>query len=248
MSGGDTSARQSSAEPQGLIAWLITLPFRLFGMLCGSLLLSILIECIGMHVFWNEQRWHHAESMLYFELGQLSDYFKKSVVVQEPGRTTQQLIERTYHTLLIDTGALQWLEQQSTRAETPQVGPAKVRALVGGLYRGLHDYALAAFYTFLTFLVRLMVLLLTMPLFLMGAFVGAVDGLVRRDIRRFGAGRESGFLYHRARASIVPLVALPWVVYLALPVSVQPLLILVPSALLLGVAVNLAAGSFKKYL
>ena len=51
-------------------------------------------------------------------------------------------------------------------------------------------------------------------------FVGLVDGLVRRDIRRFGAGRESGFIYHRARASLIPLAVLPWVAYLALPVSV----------------------------
>ena len=46
----------------------------------------------------------------------------------------------------------------------------------------------------------------------------------------------------------MPLAVLPWVIYLALPVSVSPLLILLPSAVLLGVAVNIAAGSFKKYI
>jgi integrating conjugative element membrane protein (TIGR03747 family) len=85
-------------------------------------------------------------------------------------------------------------------------------------------------------------------LFLMAAFVGLVDGLVRRDVRKFGAGRESGFVYHRAKATLVPLVVLPWVVFLALPVSLHPLLILLPSAVLLGLAVNLTAGSFKKYI
>ena len=54
------------------------------------------------------------------------------------------------------------------------------------------------------------------------AFVGLVDGLVRRDIRRFGAGRESGFIYHRARASLIPLAVLPWVTYLALPFRREP--------------------------
>jgi integrating conjugative element membrane protein (TIGR03747 family) len=100
----------------------------------------------------------------------------------------------------------------------------------------------------LVFLVRLLVLTLTLPLFLMTAFVGFVDGLVRRDVRRFGAGRESGFLYHRARATLMPLAVLPWVTYLALPVSVHPLLILLPSAALLGVAVDVASATFKKYL
>ena len=55
----------------------------------------------------------------------------------------------------------------------------------------------------------LLVLCLTLPLFLMAAFVGLVDGLVRRDIRRFGAGRESGFIYHRARGSLTPMAVLP---------------------------------------
>ena len=100
----------------------------------------------------------------------------------------------------------------------------------------VESYLIAAAYTTLVFLVRLLVLCLTLPLFLMAAFVGLVDGLVRRDVRRFGAGRESGFIYHRAKAALMPLAVLPWVTYLALPVSVNPLLILLPSAALLGVA------------
>ncbi len=87
-----------------------------------------------------------------------------------------------------------------------------------------------------------------MPLICTAAFVGLIDGLVRRDVRRFGAGRESGFIYHRAKASLMPIAVLPWVTYLALPISVHPLLILLPSAALLGLAVSLTAGSFKKYL
>jgi len=110
------------------------------------------------------------------------------------------------------------------------------------------DYLIAAAYTLLVLLVRLLVLCLTLPLFALAAFVGMADGLVHRDIRRFGAGRESGFLYHRVRASLVPLAMLPWVTYLALPASVHPVGILLPSAVLLRVAVDIAAGAFKKYL
>lgn len=47
----------------------------------------------------------------------------------------------------------------------------------------------------------------------------------------------------------MPLAVLPWVTYLALPVSVRPLLILLPScAALLGIAVDIAAATFKKYI
>ena len=81
-------------------------------------------------------------------------------------------------------------------------------------------------------MVRLLVLVLTLPLFLLAAFVGMIDGLVRRDIRKFGAGRESGFIYHRAKASLMPLAVLPWIIYLTLPVSVHPLLVLLPLSLI----------------
>lgn len=92
---------------------------------------------------------------------------------------------------------------------------------------------------------RLLVLVMTLPLNLTAAFVGLIEGLVRPDLRRFGDGRESGFVYHRAEARLMPLAVLPWVTYLALPISVPPLGILLPSAVLLKIAVSLTAVSFK---
>ncbi|MFU3287453.1 DUF4400 domain-containing protein, partial [Pseudomonas aeruginosa] len=68
--------------------------------------------------------------------------------------------------------------------------------------------------------VRLVILVMTIPLFLMAAFTGLVDGLVRRDLRKFGAGRESSYLYHKARGSIIPLAVVPWTLYLAIPISI----------------------------
>jgi integrating conjugative element membrane protein (TIGR03747 family) len=231
------AAQRQQVRQQGLIAGLVTLPFRFFGVLCGSLLLCIVIECIGMHFFWPEQGWHHAQAMLHDELAHVSEHFARSALVQEPGRSARWLIEHAYDWMFVKSGLLDWIRDAA----------AQSRAGAGNT---AHDfrYYLASAYTVLVFLVRLLVLTLTLPLFLMTAFVGFVDGLVRRDVRRFGAGRESGFLYHRARATLMPLAVLPWVTYLALPVSVHPLLILLPSAALLGVAVDVASATFKKYL
>lgn len=242
-------AERQQAQSRSLILSLITLPFQMFGALCGSLLLSILIECLGLHFFWPEQGWRHAQSMLSYELEQVSRDFTRSVVVHEPARNAQWLVESTYHWIFVDSGLGERLREASTRsAESASRTFRDVRGYVDYAYTHLEDYLLAAVYTLLVFLVRLLVLCLTLPLFVMAAIVGFVDGLVRRDIRRFGAGRESGFIYHRAKAALVPLLVLPWVVYLALPVSVSPLLILLPSAVLLGLAVNIATSSFKKYL
>jgi integrating conjugative element membrane protein (TIGR03747 family) len=231
MSDPAVAVQRQQVRQQGLIAGLVTLPFRLFGVLCGSLLLCIVIECIGMHFLWPEQGWRHAQDMLNYELSQVSEHFTQSVLVQEPGRSARQLVEWAYQGLFVKTGLLDW-----------------IRDYIGQLYVHVESYLIASAYTVLVFLVRLLVLVLTLPLFLMAAFTGLVDGLVRRDVRGFGAGRESGFVYHRARASLMPLAVLPWVTYLALPISVHPLLILLPSAALLGVAVCIASATFKKYL
>ena len=243
------AAQRQQVRQQGAIASLVALPFRFFGVLCGSLLLCIVIECVGMHFFWPDEGWRHAQSMLNDALVHISDYFTRSVVVQEPGRSARVLIEGAYDWLFVKSGLLEWMRDAAAQSRAGASRQAHdFRYYLGQVYVHLESYLIASAYTVLVFLVRLLVLTLTLPLFLMAAFVGLVDGLVRRDVRRFGAGRESGFVYHRARAALMPLAVLPWVTYLALPVSVHPLLILLPSAALLGIAVDIAATTFKKYL
>ena len=159
------------------------------------------------------------------------------------------LIEQAYEWMFVRTGLADWMRESSERASAPSHGGERdFRYYLAQVYVWSESYLIAAAFTVLVFIVRVLVLVLTLPLFLLAAFVGLVDGLVRRDIRRMGAGRESGFIYHRAKASLMPLAVLPWITYLALPVSLSPLWILLPSAILLGVAVDIAAGSFKKYL
>ncbi|MCO1451131.1 DUF4400 domain-containing protein [Burkholderia multivorans] len=89
--------------------------------------------------------------------------------------------------------------------------------------------------------------MLTLPLFLLAAFVGLIDGWSPRhpQVRR---GRESGFVYHRAKAAFdaagdVAVGDLPGVAGFLAPIGD-----LLPSAAMLGVATNIAASSFKKYL
>ena len=249
MSDAASTAQREQNRRQGLIASTITLPFRLFGVLIGSLLISIVVECVGMHLFWKDQGWRHSQAMLQYELGHLSNHFTHSVIVQEPGRTAHQLVDTGYEWIFVKTGLLERISINAERARAPSQGDTRnFRYFISQVYVWSENYLIAAAFTTLTFLVRLLVLVLTLPLIFTAAFVGLIDGLVRRDVRRFGAGRESGFIYHRAKASLLPLAVLPWVIYLALPISVHPLFVLLPSAALLGLAVNLTAGSFNKYL
>lgn len=85
MKDAASTAQREQNQRQGLIVGTITLPFRLLGVLIGSLLFSIVVECVGMHLFWKDQGWRHSQQMLQYELGHLSSHFTRSVVVQEPG-------------------------------------------------------------------------------------------------------------------------------------------------------------------
>jgi integrating conjugative element membrane protein (TIGR03747 family) len=64
----------------------------------------------------------------------------------------------------------------------------------------------------------------------------------------YGAGYESSFLYHHAKRFVKPAVYIPCVLYLSAPFSVYPNLLLLPAALLMGLAISVTMGSFKKYL
>ncbi|WP_143187527.1 DUF4400 domain-containing protein, partial [Xenorhabdus eapokensis] len=63
-----------------------------------------------------------------------------------------------------------------------------------------------------------------------------------------GAGYESSFVYHHAKRGIKPACTIPCVLYLSWPDTMYPAVILLPAALLLGMAVMITASMFKKYL
>ncbi|WP_454847808.1 TIGR03747 family integrating conjugative element membrane protein [Pseudomonas veronii] len=248
MSDPANTAQRQQTQQQGLITGIITLPFRFVAVLLGSLFLSIVIECVGMHLFWADQGWRHAQGMLDYELTQLSQHFTRSAVVQEPGQTASWLVETAYQWVFVKSGLIDWMRDASAKASSPSQGTGRdFRFYLSQVYVYLENDLIASAYTLLVFLVRLLVLVHhpTIP-----------DGSFRRTGRwpsaaghqALCAGRESGFVYHRAKASLMPLAVMPWVLYLTLPVSAHPLLILVPCAILLGAATDLAAGSFKKYL
>lgn len=87
-----------------------------------------------------------------------------------------------------------------------------------------------------------------MPVFVMFTIVAIVEGLVKRDLLRWGGGRESSFVYHGAKRSALPLLVLTWVIYLALPFSPHPSFVVLPFATLFALSVTVTASTFKKYL
>ena len=232
-----------TVPPRRGLAALLSLPGKILGLLLVSLLGSLLLEYAGMLWFWPEQGWRHSQAMLQAELGWLDGPFRQSLLLQDPAASTLAALDGLHASLFERSGMLDYASQARAHSQERSLS-----GLLAQLYLLIEDFLLASLFVVLTFAVRLIILSLALPLFALAGLTGLVEGLVRRDLRKFGAGRESSFIYHRAKQLIGPALSVPWILYLALPVSLHPLWVLLPSAGLLGLAVAITAGTFKKYL
>lgn len=152
MKDAASAAQREQNQRQGLIVGIITLPFRLLGVLIGSLLFSIVVECAGMHLFWKDEGWRHSQQMLQYELGHLSGHFQRSVVVQEPGRTAHELVGTGYEWVFVRSGLLDRMSQTAERARTPSQGQTRnFRYFISQVYVWTENYLIAAAFTTLTF-------------------------------------------------------------------------------------------------
>ena len=87
-----------------------------------------------------------------------------------------------YEWVFVRSGLLERMSQTAERVRAPSHGQSRnFRYYISQVYVWAESYLIAAAFTTLTFLVRLLVLVLTLPLILTAAFVGLIDGLVRRD-------------------------------------------------------------------
>lgn len=240
------SAQNTPPQPiqrPGMIVSAINLVLRIIGLLVASLLFSILIEFAGLLLFWGDQGWRHSQAMLTSELGWLSEHFKASLLIQQPGPTIVQWLDFLNQWLLVKSGFADFAQQARVSSQGNGFW-----SWTNQFYVSIEDFVLAAVYVSFTFVVRLTILVLATPLFLLAMLTGFVDGLMRRDLRKFGAGRESSFVYHRAKRAVIPLLIVPWGIYLSLPFSLNPMAVFLPSAVMLGVTTAITAATFKKYI
>lgn len=247
----DTDNRRSSpgqkkSGPLGLLFW--DLPVSLLGILLGSLLVSLLIEYAGIALLWPEEGAAHSYRVMVAESHWLSEGYTRSLLMSAPVETVSGWVHIAWQWLFVDSGFSHWL--QSFR-ETGQKGNGLIPVINrfgGSLISWLGEYLQATLWVTLIFFIRVMILFLSLPLFGLVIITGIVEGLVRRDLRRYGAGYESSFVYHHAKRFIKPALYGPCMLYLAWPTAVWPNLLLLPAALLAGMVLSITTATFKKYL
>ena len=229
-------------EP-GLISGLFSALVQLIVWLVISLMLSIIIEWLGMIWFWPEQGADHAKAVLAADQTYLNrQLYDQSLAIRN------DIITYT-------SEAVAWVSRQSWLEgilhNVPDVPDDTLFSSLQGwgydLYQRFDDYLQASTYVTQTFVIRLALILFSLPIFVIAALVGGVDGLVERDLRRWGGGRESSNVFNLARRSIVPAFVAACMVYISLPFSINPIIVILPFACLLGMAVRIAFERLKKY-
>lgn len=98
------------------------------------------------------------------------------------------------------------------------------------------------------FSTRMSIVALSLPMMALVAAGSFADGLLGWFKRRTGGGRESGFVYHRAKRHAGHALLLLGFAYLAPPMFVDPRAAVACAALIIAISIRVAAANFKKYL
>ena len=241
-----TAPNEAARQPrEGFLAGVLSRIGGVIRWLLLSLLVSVVIECFGMVFWWPEAGLDHSRHMLEQEIQYLDRDFRQSVVSSNPSQFARRIASRSHHFLFELTGVVRLTEWLSKPLKTDETG---VRTKLRRGYIAVAEFVTAAMQIVQVFSVRLAILCLATPIFLLFSLIGLVDGLVQRDLRRWGGGRESSYLYHYAKRSVWIFVLSAWVGYLALPFSLHPVFVVLPFAILFGISISVTASSFKKYL
>jgi integrating conjugative element membrane protein (TIGR03747 family) len=172
---------------------------------------------------------HHSADMLRAEAGYVNRHFKESLMGASPVKIAGSVINWFDNNIFKPLGIENYIRksnQEKTWAWT---------------------YFVSAYTMIKVVLLRLCVLILSVPVYLLFAIVGVVTGLVQRDLRKWGAGRESTDKFELSTKLITPSIILCFVFYLSCPSSINPALIIVPFAAMFGYALHLTASNYKKY-
>lgn len=236
MAGESNKSAPQRKEP-GLIGRLFSGMFNVVFWLFLSLLLSIIIEWFGIVFFWPDEGANHAKTML----------------VNEQRFLHQRVVSHTnhaVHTIAQTTQTInQWITDTSTKAskQFTIIRHNPYLQSANQYYPQVKDYIEAVPYVTQVFFTRLTIILFSLPVFILAGIFGATDGLIERDLRRWGGGRESSNLYNIARKSIFPIFITACMIYLSLPTSIHPSLVIMPFVVIFGFAVRVSFERLKKY-
>ncbi len=217
--------------------WMI-FKAMLWFLLC--VLFGIALEWFIMTKYYPEQGAYRSLRLLEAELSYLSN--TQLVTTQYGNTLISKLLIAQQHTYLFVADTL--------KMEAALTGLSDLRFIQHGFNRmGLldpHIYAVSMLNMINVITLKVVVILLSLPIFLILMIWAINAGLVQRAIRKYQVRNESSWIFHHAKRIKFWSIVLPVIVYLTWPNELSPLLIFGPCAFAYGVSWFVMASKFKK--
>jgi len=219
----------------------------LFSFLLYSLAWMAVVILLGIVLEWCIMTLYHPEEGAYRSLGLLEAelaYLENSA-----------LIETGYGYAII--GKLLHAQQQlynfvsqALRLEPALGAVASWSFLEHGFARlGLltpQTYAVTTLNMVNVMTLRMVIIVLSLPIFLVVMIWATSIGLTQRAIRRYQVRNETSFIFHHAKRIKFYSIVIPVTVYLAWPNELTPLWVFGPCAAVYGLSWLVMASKFKK--
>lgn len=252
---------RSSAPPKprtrGPVDLAFSSVFGLVGVTLSAWLIGCLIEIGGSYTLWKGQGIRHAQAIVQQDMQYIAAA-PRSLLVRDTVAFSTQLanwVRWPYERL----GVLRWYQQMRTvKPQNPRnAQPAAVK--VGPQLQGLHnasrdlllvlsEWLVVSMFVAQDVVLRLAIAAFAMPAFALACLLGVIDGLVRRDIRRWTGGRESSFVYHHAKRYTGWALTGGFGLYLSWPFGgFNPAYMVMVFTVLVAASLSTTVASFKKY-
>ncbi|NIF78125.1 DUF4400 domain-containing protein [Paraburkholderia sp. Cy-641] len=230
----NATRRDNNADGVKSFFWIVDLAIHAFLWLLLASLLSVLADIAAAHFFWRDDPVGGIEALLRYYLEQASD--------RELARCAADLAYWSWFGWTgVDASARAW---QAGALPAEGLGSMLRPAFTGST----REVLIVAMVGMKLFGIRVSMLLMTIPQFVLAIAIALTDGLVTRHIRRAQGGHESATRYHRAKHvlafGVIPLTATVWLV---VPLPLPVYLLFWPVSMLMLLAVWNMAKYFKKY-
>lgn len=201
---------------------------------------GICLEWFIMTTYYPEQGAYRSLGLLEAEMSYLSN---------------SQLVTTGYGNTVI---AKLLMTQQETygfvihtlKMEAALNGLSEVKVIQHGFARlGLldpHVYAVSMLNMINVITLKVVVILLSLPIFLILMIWSVNAGLVQRAIRKYQVRNESSWIFHHAKRIKYWSIVLPIIVYLTWPNELSPVIVFGPCAFAYGASWFVMASKFKK--
>lgn len=211
---------------------IVSILFKMISCIILAIIVSIIVEWIGMAFIWRDNP-EHAKEMLNYEYYLVNDSFENFMFGDYLFNTMNNFFSSIY--IYTQRILLQIKHEQEIGSHLSFIN-------------NFTDYLKAAGYIFFLVLMRTFVFIISLPWFLICGVVAFSDGLVERSIRKFEGGVEHGMIHHLAKSNFTFVIAIAFIFYLGIPIPIHPSIVIIPFGILFGLIIYIAAWSFKKYL